>query len=300
MFIAVCSQNPQMIEMYRATQKMEESEAGGGRHRIDQLDSTSVHVSIPMLSAPAEENDTTMQTILGATQRVEEATGNKYLSPGTWNPSRRSSESSTSRPHRMSISSVSSSATTATASSVFSSTLSASSSISDTESAVQGLSLIKTRSADRSAADSLVIRTACRFDCYCICHETVPLATDEAPFKVASPSLRPQKNQKISCSEPDCAGVAASAKQITISSKFLKRAMTTLLSAQNPKAEYQLAKYRMVPEGSNALRYIKQGNLEKLKISIRAGETTPFDTAPDGWSLLHVRSYSDPYTLHKD
>lgn len=44
----------------------------------------------------------------------------------------------------------------------------------------------------------------------------------------------------------------------------------------------------MVPEGSNAMRYVKHGNLEKLKLAIESGEATPWDTAPDGWSLLHV------------
>jgi hypothetical protein len=44
----------------------------------------------------------------------------------------------------------------------------------------------------------------------------------------------------------------------------------------------------MVPEGSDALRYVKHGNLEKLKICFKLGEATIWDTAPDGWSLLHV------------
>jgi hypothetical protein len=48
----------------------------------------------------------------------------------------------------------------------------------------------------------------------------------------------------------------------------------------------------MVPEGSDALRYVKHGKLDKLKMSISSREATPWDTAPDGWSLLHVRSSS--------
>jgi hypothetical protein len=33
---------------------------------------------------------------------------------------------------------------------------------------------------------------------------------------------------------------------------------------------------------------VKHGNLDKLKSVIESGEATPWDTAPDGWSLLHV------------
>ncbi|KKY27076.1 putative ankyrin repeat protein [Phaeomoniella chlamydospora] len=48
----------------------------------------------------------------------------------------------------------------------------------------------------------------------------------------------------------------------------------------------------MVPEGSNSMRYAKQGNLEKLKLSMKLGESTLWDTAPDGWSLLHTAVYA--------
>lgn len=36
------------------------------------------------------------------------------------------------------------------------------------------------------------------------------------------------------------------------------------------------------------MHYVKHGNLEKLKGCIESGEATVWDTAPDGWSLLHV------------
>ncbi|KAJ9484900.1 hypothetical protein VN97_g8472 [Penicillium thymicola] len=50
--------------------------------------------------------------------------------------------------------------------------------------------------------------------------------------------------------------------------------------------------YRMVPEGSNAMRYVKHGNLGKLKAAIQLGEATLWDTATDGWSLLHTAAYA--------
>jgi hypothetical protein len=94
---------------------------------------------------------------------------------------------------------------------------------------------------------------------------------------------------KIDCSEPDCASAVASQKRVIPSWAFFKRAMSRLSSAQSIKVNVLLNTYRMVPEGSDAMRYAKQGNLEKLKLSLKFGETTLWDTAPDGWSLLHVR-----------
>lgn len=60
------------------------------------------------------------------------------------------------------------------------------------------------------------------------------------------------------------------------------------MSANSVKVRYDLKTFRMVPEGSDAMRYVKHGNLEKLKGCIESGEATIWDTAPDGWSLLNV------------
>lgn len=99
---------------------------------------------------------------------------------------------------------------------------------------------------------------------------------------------------KIECSEPDCAGAVASQKRVIPPGAFFKRAMSRLSSAQSIKVNVLLNTYRMVPEGLDAMRYAKQGNLEKLKLSLKLGETTLWDTAPDGWSLLHVRLITLP------
>ena len=67
------------------------------------------------------------------------------------------------------------------------------------------------------------------------------------------------------------------------------------MSSRSIKVRYDLNTYRMVSEGSNAMRYVKHGNLEKLKTCIRTGEATLWDTAPDGWSLLHVSGIIEDY-----
>lgn len=60
------------------------------------------------------------------------------------------------------------------------------------------------------------------------------------------------------------------------------------MSSKSIKVRYDLNTFRMVSEGSAAMRSVKHGNLDKLKICIQTGEATLWDTAPDGWSLLHV------------
>lgn len=134
--------------------------------------------------------------------------------------------------------------------------------------------------------DSLIIRRACRFDCYCKCHSQSITVPNEIFSKFSTPILRPDKRSKVECTEPDCAGVTSATKRIP--SMFFHRAVSRLLSLQSAKPGCHLNTYRMVSEGANPLRYVKHGNLEKLKLSITTREATPWDTAPDGWSLLHV------------
>lgn len=134
--------------------------------------------------------------------------------------------------------------------------------------------------------DSLVIRQACRFDCYCKCHSQNISLPNEIFSRFETPVLRPDKKSKVECTEPDCAGATSASKRIP--SMFFHRAVSRLLSLQSAKSGCRLNTYRMVPEGANPLRYVKHGNLEKLQLSIKSREATPWDTAPDGWSLLHV------------
>ena len=52
--------------------------------------------------------------------------------------------------------------------------------------------------------------------------------------------------------------------------------------------KHHLNTYRMVPETSVSMRYARHGDLYNLKACIEDGSATPYDTAVDGWSLLHV------------
>ena len=62
------------------------------------------------------------------------------------------------------------------------------------------------------------------------------------------------------------------------------------MAGHSVKVRHHLNTFHMVSEYSDVMRYAKQGDLDSLKAAIQSGNATLWDTAPDGWSLLHVRS----------
>ena len=129
--------------------------------------------------------------------------------------------------------------------------------------------------------DAQEIRQACRYDCHCECHvqtnSTKP-AKGFAKFMVA----------KVQCTETRCQNNLALQKSQAMQSVSFRKALSQVMSSRSIKVRYDLNTYRMVCEGSDAMRHVKHGNLEKLKACIESGQATIWDTAPDGWSLLHV------------
>ncbi|OAX83301.1 hypothetical protein ACJ72_02334 [Emergomyces africanus] len=150
----------------------------------------------------------------------------------------------------------------------------------------QSSALLETRSTG-----SLIIRRACRHDCYCKCHDE-PTASESKgqSSRFNTRVFRENSKAKVECSDPSCAAATSQEKPIPVS--FFKKAMSNMMSTSSIQIRYRLNTYRMVPEGSNAMRYVKHGNLDKLKLAIQSGEATPWDTAPDGWSLLHTAAYA--------
>ncbi|KAL4793748.1 ankyrin repeat-containing domain protein [Aspergillus venezuelensis] len=143
------------------------------------------------------------------------------------------------------------------------------------------------RAEDRNR---LIIRRACRHDCYCKCHDQRGPEESKKGFSRFGARIFHENNQpKVDCSDPSCAG-AQTNKPIPVSA--FRRAMSQLMSSNNVKIRYRMNTYRMVPEGSNPMRYVKQGNLDKLKMAMQSREATLYDTAPDGWSLLHTAAYA--------
>jgi hypothetical protein len=133
----------------------------------------------------------------------------------------------------------------------------------------------------KSSAQASTIRQACRYDCYCMCHALSAADSIKGVSKLGG--LQGQYT------EPSCQCARSSEKKAVIPS-FFRRAIAEVISSRSIKVRFHLNTYRMVSEGSDALRYVKHGNLEKLKLCIQTGEATLWDTAPDGWSLLHVSS----------
>ncbi|CAF9912195.1 MAG: hypothetical protein ALECFALPRED_007902 [Alectoria fallacina] len=132
--------------------------------------------------------------------------------------------------------------------------------------------------------DAVTIRLACRYDCFCKCHaQTTPI-----PIR----GFSKVKGLQHQCTEPSCQRTKSPGKQVVTSSTFFRKAISQVMSSKSIKVRYDLNTYRMVSEGSDAMRYVKHGNLEKLKTCIRTGEATLWDTAPDGWSLLHTAAYN--------
>ncbi|EER38664.1 ankyrin repeat protein [Histoplasma capsulatum H143] len=144
---------------------------------------------------------------------------------------------------------------------------------------------------DSRSTSSLIIRRACRHDCYCKCHDEPTTGESQTPSSRFNARVFRENNKpKVECSDPGCAATISQEKPIPVS--FFKKAISNMMSTSSIQVRYRLNTYRMVPEGSNAMRYVKHGNLEKLKLAIESGEATLWDTAPDGWSLLHTAAYA--------
>ncbi|KAI9689626.1 MAG: hypothetical protein M1820_010147 [Bogoriella megaspora] len=131
---------------------------------------------------------------------------------------------------------------------------------------------------------SFAVRRSCRYDCHCVCHEHNPREHRRMLGRV--------KNTKIICTEAGCKNMLATEGTIGDRTSPFRQTLAQLLTAKSVKVRYDLNTYRMVSEGHEAIRYVKHGNLESLKACLESGKATKWDTAPDGWSLLHTAAYN--------
>ncbi|KAF7136756.1 hypothetical protein CNMCM5793_006225 [Aspergillus hiratsukae] len=282
MMVAICSQNPQFLEICSSV-------AGEmARDTIDRRDPplllTPRDPAPTVESPPAAYQEENIRAFGRNSVSSANSSNTAFLAPGAWDRPRRSSSSTGS--------SIGSSAASP-ATSIFSSLNESGSSITvpDQDEAIQTPSPVRANRLRSVDTDALIIRRACRFDCYCRCHKHSIEVSNDLFSKFNSPIFKQSKGSRVECSEPDCAGATSSQTRV-LPSAFFQRAFSRLASMQGARVRYNLNTYRMVPEGSNAMRYVKHGNLDRLKMAISSREATPWDTAPDGWSLLHTAVYA--------
>ncbi|KAI0531921.1 ankyrin [Xylaria digitata] len=135
--------------------------------------------------------------------------------------------------------------------------------------------------------DMFVTRRSCHYSCHCRCHED-PVAKPRRHFMGSRIGSR---NYKPKCTDSACMGNEALEDATEQYSHSFRKILANVMSAKSVEVRCDLKTFRMVPEYSDSMRYVKHGNLEKLKGCIESGEATIWDTAPDGWSLLHAAAY---------
>ena len=153
-------------------------------------------------------------------------------------------------------------------------------------------SLASEESCNSSDSDSshgpLVIRQACRFDCYCSCHPRTDIERDHTI--ASSKTFFQSKFTGLPCDEPSCQTRNNGDSAVSSVSNFFRKALSHMAASHSMNMGYHITTFHIVPESSDVMRYTKQGDLDNLKAAIQSGTATLWDTAPDGWSLLHVSS----------
>lgn len=131
-----------------------------------------------------------------------------------------------------------------------------------------------------TSEDMFTFRQSCRYNCHCTCHEEM----------VEKPQRRfgRQRSPKIGCTDAACLGNEIAQDKSEEHSSLFRSALYRATSVRVIQVRYDLQSFRMVPNGSNAVRFVNHGNLPKLKECIESGEATIWDTTLDGWSLLHA------------
>ncbi|KAI1177125.1 ankyrin [Nemania sp. FL0916] len=135
--------------------------------------------------------------------------------------------------------------------------------------------------------DMFITRRSCHYSCHCHCHEE-PAGKPQRPF---TGLRRGARDHQSKCTDATCTGNGTSESIEKEYSRSFRKVLFSAMSAKSVDVRFDLKTFRMVPEGSDPMRYVKHGNLEKLKRCIESGEATIWDTAPDGWSLLHTAAY---------
>jgi hypothetical protein len=118
----------------------------------------------------------------------------------------------------------------------------------------------------------------CHDGCACQCHR------DGVRKLSMQGKIFGRKCTELACRKLGLKGVEVIVRQ----SKYLKREFDLFVQRRGPRLSVQLKSRPVVPETSAAMRFVLIGDFHALKNIIISKKASIFDTAPDGWSLLHV------------
>ena len=118
----------------------------------------------------------------------------------------------------------------------------------------------------------------CHDGCACQCHR------DGAREFSKQGKIFGRKCTELACRKLGLKGVEVIIRQ----SKYLKREFDLFVQRRGPRLSVQLKSRPVVPETSDAMRFVLIGDFHALKNVIISKKASIFDTATDGWSLLHA------------
>lgn len=110
-----------------------------------------------------------------------------------------------------------------------------------------------------SSTGPLILRRACRFDCYCSCHPRSE--AQRSGVSSLSKSISQLGLSGSHCDDPNCQPGGSTDRAVGSVSNFFQKALPHVVAAYHMKVRYHISTFHMVSEGSNVMRYIKQGDL---------------------------------------
>jgi hypothetical protein len=133
----------------------------------------------------------------------------------------------------------------------------------------------------------------CEKGCKCRCHKAsiFPLPSSFCrAFRKAFPSIGDDPVLVRRCTRADCRALQSELRRlfVVVHKAFVSRAIVLAAISRGLKIKLQIKSYPLVAETSDAIHYAQTGNVVGMKKLFSDRLATPLDTAPDGWTLLHV------------
>jgi hypothetical protein len=136
----------------------------------------------------------------------------------------------------------------------------------------------------------------CEKGCRCKCHKAsmFPLPSSFCrAFRRAFPSIINDPVLVRRCTRADCRALQSGLRRlfVVVHKAFVSRAIVLAAISRGLRIKLQIKSYPLVSVTSDIMRFAHGNNLNGMRRLFSAGLATPRDTAPDGWTLLHVSTY---------